>query len=199
MLHHCLRLSRTTLFLITGGVFLLGVVLSMLGGMWHVLSWPHARTMLTVGTGLCMIGGLVTVVWMTAVVIGLRNPRKPTVVHNRINLIIAVTALTVALVYPFYESVMSSFGGTTSGLALVTGSGVFGLFVLASYVLITYRAALALELREGYERTTIASRWGDWLLFIVQPIGVWKLQPRIRRLVTDRPATDLTDHLIADR
>ena len=199
MFDFLLALSPARAFLLTGGLYLLGRVSIGLYAVLTVMSWPGRGPFLWAGLVGVLLGGSCTLAWFGAVIKRCGGEAARGSLGQRINLIIAIVALATWLVLPYGYYVGVTLGPLADGFGLrtVVGSPAISLFAFASYVLVTYRAVTALERREGIHRSGAKSRWTGWLLFALQPLGVWTLQRRIQRALSGTSQVELTDHLIA--
>ena len=193
-----LRLPAGRLFAVVAGPWLAGVLLSGLA-----LGLPLAGTALPDGLTTATLltaavlrasGRILLVLYLARVATGLPG-RAP---DNAANLSIAggyLAAYSLAVcVLPV--SLARDLPGAAAARYLSANAMQFGVFALASYVLLTYKAAVSLEVSEGYERQTAAGRLGDWLGFTIWVVGVWALQPRVRAAAGREEEVALEDHLL---
>ena len=68
------------------------------------------------------------------------------------------------------------------------------LYACASFVLLSYKAAVSLEEAEGQH--AMRRRFGNWLAFVLFPAGLWWLQPRINRALRVERGYAIEEHLI---
>jgi len=189
-----LTIPRLRLFVLTGFAYFVGLGVIMAGFLASLSSWPFANTLITLGAITRLLGACCTVGWLVATIIEL-NVRGRRGIDGVVSLWLAAGYLVAFELYSAYVVLRYSlFGEVWQG---IMWSNQYIIFALASLILLTYKAAVALEVREGYDKTTRGSRWLDWLLFFFSPVGLWILQPRIRAASSRaNPAVALEDHLV---
>lgn len=146
------------------------------------------------------VGRIVAVVWLVRVATGLPAVSDPRLrVDNATNLSIASGFLAAyslaACVLPV--CVAWDLPGASAARYFAANGLQFGIFALASYVLLAYKAVVRLESAEGDYARGQLRRWGDLLGFLAFVIGVWWLQPRVRAAASRETAVPIEDHLVA--
>ena len=193
-----LRLPAGRLFALVGGLWFAGALLSSV-----VAGLPLAAASLPddLATALALLaallraaGRILAVVWLVRV--ATRLPGAPRA--GAVNLPIAAGYLAAYSLAVCVLPVCLARGlpGAAAARYLSVNAVRFGIFAVASYVLLAYKAAVSLEVAEGYDRQTALGRWGDWLGFLVFVVGVWPLQPRVRAAARRRDDVALEDHLV---
>lgn len=182
------RLPRGALFALTGGLVATGALLAFGGrGGWGTLLGVPLRNL---GTG-------VAVLWMAATAHRLGTRRG---FDNRFTLVVATGYLVLSLLYGGVEAWLGLLSWPRpAALAALFGAGKAAAgFWVASYVMLTYKAAAALEGAEGARVLPAARKLLNWLGFALFPVGVWSLQPRVRAALRApyRPERRLEDHLV---
>ncbi len=176
------------------------------GILFAIMSWPGAKVMVIGGAFAKLVGAIVVVAWLVATVWSLSRGRINSAKLGRLRGIDGLFALVMSSLYLIFYQLYES--GILWNISMLPGAGGFTLssptfsnthyfwFALASYVLLTYKAAVALESAESKTAPKSGKRWKNWLMFLLQPIGLWKLQPRIRAALLLQPGVALEDHLI---
>ena len=144
---------------------------------------------------LIALGGSVALLWMTATAWTFGKSKR---LDNRLTILLAFGFLAGFIWYavPRALFIVQSWPRPALIEALFTGRAA-GLFAIASYATLTYKATLALEHRRPHVRPSVARRFGNWLAFAVYPIGLWWVQPAIREALTAQPEQrPLEDHLL---
>lgn len=197
MLEHYLRYSRWQVFVRTGLPYLLGWILSKLGFVLFLQSWPGGSSLMLVGNSLMLLGAVAGLSWLSAVIFKLRRIRQVEV-DGRFVISVAILAIIVYHLLYLTGSIIHFMGSGVIPGSFLSFYQQFTWFALASLVLLAYKAALSLEGAEGNKKLEAKQKWINVSLFLLLPIGAWWLQPRIQKAALKSDELGIEDHLTVD-
>ena len=198
-----LHLSAARLFVLIVGLWSVGTLVSALVATLAVAGWPIPGPLVPALLVLAALARaaarIIVVLWLARIATGLVRERRRGRLDDATNLSIASGYLAAHSLAVCVLPVLARFDLPGAGAAgyVAANAMQFGVFALASYVLLAYKAAVRLEVAEGYDATSVASRWRDWLGFLVFAVGLWWLQPRVRAAVGRGQEVAIEDHLVS--